>query len=279
MKKSLMLLFTVLMGLVMVLGACSSSSGAEESASGDTKEKSNSSSGTLDIVKEKGVIEVGSTPSGPPFTFLNTETGKIDGLMVDIANRVAKDIGVKANIQSVQWPSLIPSIEGGKINMIAAGMSRTEERDKVIDFSEPVYSYGEAIVVRSDDDEIKSFEDLKGKKIGVQEASIYYTGVKEYPEIETQTYTTHQDMAAELKNGRIDAFFADYPIFVNMLKELPNLKGELKILTDHEPKWIAEISIGMPNNSKEFQEEINKSIEKMKESGELNEILKKWELE
>ncbi|WP_164525425.1 substrate-binding periplasmic protein [Siminovitchia acidinfaciens] len=276
--KNMKLLITLIIAVAMLfVSACSSSNAGNE---GESKSESSASGGNVySKIQDKGVIEVGSTPSGPPFTFLNTKTNEIDGFMVDIVKSVGEELDLDVNINSVQWASLIPSMDAEKLDMVAAAMAITEERKKVLDFSEPVYTYGESIITLKDNDDINSFEDLEGFKVGVQEASIYYTGVQEHPELETQTYKTHQDMAKELQNGRIDAFFADYPVFKEMVKELPDLKDKVKIIKPEDPRWVAEIALALPKGEKEFQEDVNKKVAEMKESGELEELIKKWGLD
>ncbi|MGE5702520.1 MAG: substrate-binding periplasmic protein, partial [Clostridia bacterium] len=194
----------LIIGLVSVITACSSETSSPAGKDGE--------SGYLQKIKEAGFIQVGSTPTGPPFTFLNPKTNEIEGLMVDVAQKIGDELGVKVQINPMTFASLIPAIEADKINMISAGMQKSEERAKVIDFSIPVYSYGETIVVAKDNDSIKSLDDLKGKNVGVQEGGLYFQKLKEHPEIVSQGYKSTSDMVAELKNGRIDAFLGDYPI-------------------------------------------------------------------
>lgn len=277
MKTFKWLTILVIAATMLIISACGSNS--EANNIDFDRGKAASGKGVYSKVKENGVIQVGSTSSGPPFTFLNTKTNEIDGYMVDIAKAIGKGLDLDVNINSVQWASLIPSMDAEKLDMVAAAMAITEDRKKVLDFSEPVYTYGESIVILKDNKSINSFEDLEGHKIGVQEASIYFTGVQDYPELKTQTYKNHQDMAKELQNGRIDAFFADYPVFKEMIKEVPDLKDKVKIIKPKDPKWVAEIALAIPKGETEFQEDINKKLAEMKESGEIDELIKKWELD
>lgn len=101
-------------------------------------------------VLAQDTLKVGSTPSGVPFTFLDVTTNKIDGVMVDIVNAIGEAEGFTPDVEATQWSALIPSLTSGKIDVIAAAMYATEERAKVVAFTEPVYSYGEGLFVAKD---------------------------------------------------------------------------------------------------------------------------------
>ncbi|RST77173.1 amino acid ABC transporter substrate-binding protein [Siminovitchia acidinfaciens] len=273
MKKIKLFFLLSLAVFFMVLSACSSKDQSDK-----TLNDSAAADEFYNHLQDKGTIEVGSTPSGPPFTFLNTETNEIDGLMVDISKSIGEKLDLDVNINSVNWVSLMPSLNGEKIDMIAAGMGITEKRKEEIDFSQPVYSYGEALVVLNGNDSIQSIDDLQGKKIGVQEATLYYDELIKESGINVQPYKTIQDMTKELINGRIDAYVADYPVYQMMLKELPDAKDKISAVPDYEPRYIVDLGLGIPKNTPEFQKALNGAIDEMKQSGELDKLIKKWEL-
>src|SRR5271154_4745819 len=105
------------------------------------------------------VLKVGSTPTGIPFTFLDTKTNKIDGIMVDLITAIGKDAGFEVQIEPMSFSALVASLTSGKIDIISAAMFITAARKEVIDFSEPVYTYGEGLfVAKTDTKEYKSFE-------------------------------------------------------------------------------------------------------------------------
>lgn len=260
--KKFISIIALLSCLLLVLSAC-----AEK---GNSSEKSASNS--LEKIKDKGVIRVAGSTTGPPFSYINEKNENV-GLMFDIAKKVGEGLGVKTEIQGMQFASLIPAVEADKIDMISAGMIITEERKKIIDFTDPIYEYGEGLVVLKTDNKIKTIDDLKGKTVGVQQGTIYLEGLKEYPEIKVQTYKSIADMVSELENGRVDAFFGDYPIIVHMIKENPNFK--IKLVDGYKPKWTGQVGLGLPKGSDELKAAINKEIKKLKESGEIEAILEK----
>ena len=92
-----------------------------------------------------------STPTGVPFTFLDTKSNSIQGVMVDLAQAIAKDQHINIDIQGMPFSTLIPSLTSNKVDLIVAALGITPARKEVVDFTDPVYSYGEAMVVNADD--------------------------------------------------------------------------------------------------------------------------------
>src|SRR3954454_4680606 len=110
----------------------------------------------------QSVMKVGSTPTGIPFTFLDTKTNSIQGGMVDLVTEIGKDAGFQVQVEPMQFSTLIASLPSNKIDLISAAMYISPARKELIVFSEPVYSYGEGLVVpKSDPKDYKTFEDLK----------------------------------------------------------------------------------------------------------------------
>ncbi len=97
------------------------------------------------------VLKVGSTPTGVPFTFLDTKTNSIQGVMVDLITEIGKDAGFQVQIEPMQFSTLIASLTSNKIDIISAAMFATAARKEVIDFSDPVYTYGEGLLVPKTD--------------------------------------------------------------------------------------------------------------------------------
>src|SRR6202171_6512920 len=93
------------------------------------------------------VLKVGSTPTGIPFTFLDTKSNSIQGVMVDLITEIGKDAGFQVQIEPMQFSTLIASLTSNKIDIISAAMFATAARKEVIDFSDPVYTSGEGMDV------------------------------------------------------------------------------------------------------------------------------------
>ncbi|MEO7009082.1 MAG: ABC transporter substrate-binding protein, partial [Caldimonas sp.] len=93
------------------------------------------------------VVRVASTPTGVPFTFLDTKTNQISGIMVDIMKAIGKDQGFAIEITPMTFSTLIAALQANKADVIAAAMYITPPRQEVVDFSDPIYTYGEGLFV------------------------------------------------------------------------------------------------------------------------------------
>src|SRR5438132_4668907 len=108
------------------------------------------------------VLKVGSTPTGVPFTFLDTKTNSIQGIMVDLITEIGKDAGFQVKIEPMQFSTLIAALTSNEIDIISAAMFVTAARKEVIDFSELFYAFGAGLLVpKTDSKSYTRTEDLK----------------------------------------------------------------------------------------------------------------------
>src|SRR5580700_934293 len=165
------------------------------------------------------VLKVGSTPTGIPFTFLDTKTNSIEGVMVDLITAIGKDAGFSVEIQPMQFSTLIPALTSNKIDIISAAMFATAQRKEVIDFSDTVYSYGEGLIVpKSDGKNYVGFDDMKGYTVGAQVGTAFVEPLKKvFPEV--KVYDNIPDIMRDVNAGRIQAGFADMPILAYNLQQ------------------------------------------------------------
>ncbi|MDS9469923.1 ABC transporter substrate-binding protein [Paracoccus sp. MBLB3053] len=222
-------------------------------------------------------MTVGITTTGVPFTFLDTSTQQPAGAMVDLASAIAEDIGSPAKFEVTSFSALIPSLETGKIDMISAGMFATDERKKVVNFTDPVYSYGDGLFVKSEDSTAYQLEDLKGEVIGAQIGTTFAdklqaTGLFS----EVKLYDSLADIMREVKLGRIKAGFGDAPIVAYQIAQNPNLGVHL--VEGYTPMSEGNVAIALSKDKPELLEKVNASIAEMKSSGELAEIFSKYGL-
>ncbi|SJZ71751.1 polar amino acid transport system substrate-binding protein [Enhydrobacter aerosaccus] len=224
------------------------------------------------------VLKVGSTPTGIPFTFLDTKTNTIQGVMVDLVTEVGKDAGFQVQIEPMQFSALIAALTSNKIDLISAAMYISPARKEVIDFSEPVYSYGEGLVVpKTDTKEYKEFADLKGDTVGAQIGTVYVEPLKKtglFPEV--KIYDTIPDILRDVNTGRLQAGFADYPILAYNLKQ--GLFPGVRLVTSYKSTIVGSIGIGVRKSDKELLAKINTSLAKLQANGTVDKILAKWGL-
>ena len=222
------------------------------------------------------VLKVGSTPTGIPFTFLDTKTNSIQGIMVDLITEIAKDAGFVVQIEPMQFSALVPSLTSNKIDIISAAMFATAARKEVIDFSEPVYTYGEGLVVpKADTKSYATQEDLKGEAVGAQVGTAFVDALKKTGLFsEVKVYDTIPDILRDVNAGRLKAGFADYPILAYNLKQ--GGFAEVKLVDSYKPATVGTVAIGIRKSDTELLGKINASLAKLKANGTIAKILEKW---
>lgn len=227
----------------------------------------------------QAVVKVGSTPTGSPFTFLDTKTNTIEGVMVDLVKAIAEASGFKVEIDGMQFSTLIPSLTSSKIDLISAAMYITPVRQEVIDFSDPIYTYGEGLLVpASDKKDYTGLEEMKGYTVGAQIGTAYVDALKKtgfFPEV--KLYKTSPDILADVNAGRVQAAFADAPIMAYTLKQgqFPNVR----LVKSYKPVITGSVGIGARKGDGELLKKVNAGLAKVKADGTLAKILAKWGLD
>lgn len=274
MKKGLMkkVIAAVMLG-VMTMGfvGCGASS---------NKASDNNSTDLLETIQEKGKLVVGMSADYAPYEFhYIDENGKdvIGGFDVDIANEIADAIGVELVIQEMDFDALVSALPAGKVDVVISGMNPTEERAKVVDFSDIYYNSQHGILVRTEDaDKYKTFADLEGAKVGAQLGSTQEQISKaEIPNADLQLLANVNNLILELKSGKVDAIVMEKPVAEMAVKNNPDLAvGE----PTYEEKTGGN-AVGVAKNNPELLAKINEVINELNESGKMDDyILKANEL-
>jgi polar amino acid transport system substrate-binding protein len=226
-------------------------------------------------VKKAGELVIASTVTGVPTTFMDTKTNEVQGTMIDAAKYVADKLGVKLRIVETPWSALIPSLTGKKVDLICAAMVITEKRREVIDFSDPVFPYCEAMVVKmSDQKPYKTITDLQGLRVGAQVGTIYAKGLEERGIKGVKIYDNIGEIMMDITNDRLDASIVDAPVAGYLVKSKPEFK--VRIVETYQPMMCGDLGIGTRKEDQELKREINKIVAEMKGKGIIKDILKKW---
>jgi polar amino acid transport system substrate-binding protein len=222
--------------------------------------------------------KAGSTPTGVPFTFLDTKTNTIQGAVVDLTQAIAKDLNVTIEVQGMPFSTLIPSLTAGKIDIIAAALGITPARREVVDFTTPVYSYGEGMVVKADDPKpYASLDELKGEVIGVQVGTVYVEPMRKtglFKEI--KVYDSLADAIRDVSLGRTKAAFGDYPIIAYQIAE--GVHKGVRLVKDHKPIVNVDIGMAVRKGDKDLLGKLDASLARLKANGTMDRILGKWSL-
>jgi polar amino acid transport system substrate-binding protein len=225
------------------------------------------------------VIKVGSTPTGIPFTFLDTKTNTIQGAMVDVINAVGKEAGLTIQIEAMPFSTLIASLTSNRIDLISAAMFITPARQEVVAFSAPIYRYGEGLMLSTKLPErtYASLEDLKGLTVGVQIGTAFVEPLKKIPGIkEVKLYDGSQNMISDLNAGRIQAGLLDYPIAAYILSQGNN--PNVRLDKSYKPQILGSIGIAANKDNPELLATVNAALTKLQANGTIDTILKKWGL-
>ena len=227
----------------------------------------------LDKISNAGKIVMTTNAEFEPFEYKDGD--EIIGIDIEISKKLAEKLGVELTIDDIAFDSLIPSMNAGKADFIAAGMTATEERMKNVDFSEPYFNASQAIIVKVDS-EIASRDDLNGKTVGVQQGTtgdVYCTdedGSSEVKVKEVKRYAKGMDAVSDLLAGRIDAVVIDdFPA-----QKLVDRNSD-KIMKLDEALTEETYAIAMPKGS-DLKGVVDELIAELQNSGELDEIISKY---
>ncbi|WP_278925976.1 amino acid ABC transporter substrate-binding protein [Staphylococcus auricularis] len=257
MKKLIYGLFVTL--LAVVLTACGNDDSDKDSAN-----KSESSSDDKTLV-------VGTEGTYAPFTFHNKED-ELTGYDIDVTNAVAKEIGYKVEYKETQWDSMFAGLDAGRFDMIANQVGINKERQEKYKFSDP-YTYSNAVLVVSEDNnDIKSFDDVKGKKLAQTFTSNYGQMAKDKGADVTKVDGFNQAMDLILSH-RVDGTFNDNVSYLDYKKQKPN--ADIKAIEGDEEQSQSAFIFTKKEDDKKI-EDINKALKKLKDNGELTKISEKW---
>ena len=280
MKKKILAL--LIMMLVPVMAACTggagSSTGSSSTDEGSSKAAESSKSAgdsadAVEAIKSNGKIVMVTNAEFEPFEF--KENDKIVGIDAEIAQKIADKLGVELEITDIAFDSCVPSVQGGKADFAAAGMTITEDRLKNVDFTDNYFNASQMIIVGVDSD-IKSREDLNGKIVGVQQGTtgdIYCTnedGENDIEVAEVKRYGKGMDAVSDLIGGRVDAVVIDnFPADKLVDKNSDKVAKLSEALTEEEYA----IAVAKDSNLTEL---INEVLAELTDSGEMEEIIGKY---
>ena len=217
-------------------------------------------------------IVFGTNAEFPPFEFVAAEgvIGEFDGIDMAIADLIAKDMGMTAEISNMEFDSLLIALENGQIDAVIAGMTVTEERKEKVDFSKPYYQATQVMIVKEDSDIAKAI-DMEDKKIAVIQG---YTGETCVSEMGYK-YTSFKkgtDAILELVNGKADVVVIDS---ATAGKYVSDNEG-LKIVEDADAFASEEYAIAIAKGNTELLDKVNASIEKLLADGKVAELADKY---
>ena len=218
---------------------------------------------------DEAKIVFGTNAEFPPFEFVANSGGVIgefDGIDIAIADLIAKDNGMTAEISNMEFDSLLIALENGQVDAVIAGMTVDPERAEKVDFSIPYYQATQVMIVKSDSTITKA-GDMEGKRIAVIQG---YTGEKCVKDMnyEYTSFKKGTDAIMELVNNKADVVVIDS---ATASKYVADNEG-LKIVEDMDAFGKEEYAIAVKKGNKELLDKINASLQELIDSGKIAEL-------
>ena len=250
--------------------------------SGCPKKSENAASSAVDKIKAAGKVVVYTNPEFAPYEYLGPNK-QIVGAEIDIVNKIAEKLGVKADIVPAEFDSIIGTVQTGKADIGASGFTITEERKKIIDFSKPFVVSVQYLIV-PEACAAKGVEEFAGKRIGGQNGTTglmmvedaVKSGILKDTKTEVKSFNNAPDAVVAMVNGRLDAVVIDELVAISLAKKNPGYKAIP--LVDKDGKGLdapEEFGMIVQKGKEDLVAIINEVIDEMLKDGSLNEAILK----
>ncbi|KAB7705500.1 transporter substrate-binding domain-containing protein [Bacillus aerolatus] len=245
-------------GCALLLSACGA--GQEDSAGKESSE-------------EKKVLQVGTEATFAPFEFM--DKGQVSGFDVDLLNAAAEEAGYEVNIENTGWDAMFAGLQSKQLDIGMSGVTINEERKKSYDFSAP-YFESTSMIAFKEGTKMTGAEDLKGKKIGVQNGT---TGQFAAEAVVGQNssaiskYETAALMFQALQSGDVEAVVTDIAVALEYVKNNPD--SGVETVGDDKNFKPEYYGIVFPKGS-EYKDDFDKALNELYDNGKYAEIYKKW---
>ena len=214
----------------------------------------------------------------PPFSETNAQ-GEVIGFDIDIANALCEEMGRSCEMVQTEWDGIIPALLERKCGAIVASMSITEDRKKVVDFTNKYYQTPAKFVAAEDAGLEATQESLAGKTVGVQRGTIHQDFMEgEFPDVDLKLYGTQDEAYLDLQAGRVDAVMADSVAISDGFLGTEQGEGYAFFGPDYSiPEYHGEgVGIAVRPGSEDLKAEFNAAIDAIREDGTYEEIADRY---
>lgn len=248
-----------------------------EKASGATTKSGYPIGENVQAIIDKGVLVVGTDSAYAPFAFVDTTSDSTDpvGIDIEIARAIADEIGVDIKLEPMQFKALLSSMSAGLVNICIDGITPTDERKEVADFSEPYIQCQDRMMIKAErKEELSTLESFYGKKIAANSGSIQ--------EKFTQDFITDADIFSspnlptsvmELQAGNVDGVVVERSVGQQYLEAYPELVYSDAVM---EGSYAKNYAVAMPKGSDDLKAVIDGVVEKAVEEGKIEEWLTQY---
>lgn len=269
-KTSYLWLLVLVMAISLVAVGCGGEKPAEQG--NDVQE----SQGDWATIKENGKMVVGLDDTFRPMGYRD-ENGDLIGFDIDMGKELEKRLGIEIEWMPTDWGGVTGALNAKKFDAIINGMSITEEREKVINFSIPYVNASIGMAVMKDNDDIKTDADLADKIVGTQSGSSGYEACKKLiedglmKEENLRLYNQYPEAFLDLEIGRVDVLVVDVTTAEDFIAKAPD-----KYKVANDALVDDRYAIGIRKGDDEFKQVLDQVITDMLKDGTLSEISKKW---
>lgn len=255
-------IISLLLAAVMIFGLAACSGGSSEEAAS-----------ALEEIKAKGKLTVGTSADYPPYEF-HTEINGVDtivGFDIAIAQEIADALGVELELVDMSFDNLLMSLANGEFDMVIAGLTADEERQKAVDFSIPYLVSKNLILVKAENaDKYKTLDDVKGAKAGAQTGTVTLDRCITYVGEETTVALAKvPDLVMELQSGKLDMLFLDYMTVLSYAA----VRDDLAAVDVNIPATDEGYQIAVEKGNKELLDFVNSELEKMLAENKIEEFI------
>lgn len=249
-------LFAAALAVLMLATAMTMAVSAEES------------SDLLSRIQERGTIVVGLEGDWAPWSYVG-EDDELTGYDVEVAKAIADKLGVELQIVPGEWDGLFAGMDAGRYDLVINGVEVTEDRAEKYDFADPYAYIRTALIVRGDNDDIHTFEDLKGKKTANSIASTYMNLAESYGATCYGVATLDETLTMVLQ-GRVDATLNAIVSYTDYMSQHPD--SNLKVVATTEDASNVAIPMRKGDDTATLREAVNQAIAELREEGTLSEL-------
>lgn len=277
MKKALSLMIAA--ALVLSLAACGSTASSAASSEAVSSDAASSETASSEAASETETAELSTVEPGklimstnaafPPYE-MTTDSGEFEGIDIETAQAIADKLGLELQIDDMDFDAALLAVQQGKSDMVMAGVTVTDERQNVMDFTDSYATGIQSIIVKEDSD-IASVDDLAGKKIGTQRGTTGYLYCSDdFGDENVVAYDDGLTAVQMLNNGQVDCVVIDNAPAKEFIAANPGLK-----LLD--TAYVEEsYAIGIGKGNTELKDAINTALEELKADGTLQAIVDKY---
>ena len=277
MKKALSLMTAA--ALVPSLAACGSTASSAASSEAASSDAASSEAASSEAASETETAELSTVEPGklimstnaafPPYE-MTTDSGEFEGIDIETAQAIADKLGLELQIDDMDFDAALLAVQQGKSDMVMAGVTVTDERQNVMDFTDSYATGIQSIIVKEDSD-IASVDDLAGKKIGTQRGTTGYLYCSDdFGDENVVAYDDGLTAVQMLNNGQVDCVVIDNAPAKEFIAANPGLK-----LLD--TAYVEEsYAIGIGKGNTELKDAINTALEELKADGTLQAIVDKY---